>query len=111
MPSPAELRKSGVKVATNKGKEKANPLREALEMFATAGEGGQKKEDEQESAKEVPSPVLVQMGCGLPALSKKLLEKIEAEEYINFTGLPPAMGKGRSTSQAFEGQIVVVHAP
>ena len=53
---------------------------------------------------------LVQMGCGLPALSKKLMEKIEAGEYVDFTELPPAQGKGRSMSQAFDGQVVIVQA-
>ena len=54
------------------------------------------------------SSSLVQMGCGLPALPKKLIEKIEAGEYVDFTELPPVKGKCRS--QAFDGQIVVVQA-
>ena len=53
---------------------------------------------------------LVQLGPGLPALSKKLGGKIEAGEYANFNDLPPAKGKGRLLSQALEGQIVVVQA-
>ncbi len=97
MPSAAELRKSGVKVSC-KGKEKAtDPLREALELFASAG---QEKEG---TEKEEASLPLVQMGCGLPALPRKLLEKIEAGEYIDFIELPPAKGKSKSISQAFDG--------
>ena len=38
------------------------------------------------------------------------MEKVEADEYIDFNELPPAKGKGRSMSQAFDGQIVVVQA-
>ena len=50
------------------------------------------------------------MGCGLPAIPKKLAEKIVAGEYIDFSELPPAKGKGKSAAQSYEGQIVVVQA-
>ncbi len=33
----------------------------------------------------------MQLGVGLPGLPKKLVEKIEAEEFIDFGELPPAM--------------------
>ena len=33
-----------------------------------------------------------------------------ANQYIDFNELPPAKGKGRSVSQAFEGQVIVVQA-
>ena len=36
---------------------------------------------------------MVMLGIGLPALPKKLVDKIEAGEYIDFTELPPARGK------------------
>ncbi len=38
------------------------------------------------------------------------MEKIEAEEFIDFGELPPAKGKGRPLGQAFKGQVVVVQA-
>ncbi len=106
MPSLANLNQSGVQVG--KGKGKANPVAEAVEILARAGAEGE--------AGDTPTmltdtnPSLVQMGCGLPALPRKLLEKIEADEYVDFGELPPAKGKGRSMTQAFDGQIVVVQA-
>lgn len=110
MPAPADLSRSGVKVADGKGKQRANPVVEAMEKFARAGGGEGEKEDQHGNPKADASPSLIQMGCGLPALSKKLLEKVETDEYVDFTELPPAKGKGRSMSQAFDGQIVVVQA-
>ena len=38
------------------------------------------------------------------------MDKIEADEYIDFGDLPPAKGKGRPLGKAFEGQVVVVQA-
>ena len=38
------------------------------------------------------------------------MDRILANEYVDFNELPPAKGKGRSVSQAFEGQLVVVQA-
>ena len=57
-----------------------------------------------------PTQRLVPTGGGLCVLSKKLLEKIQAEEYVDFNELPPAKGKGRSMAKAWEGQVVVVQA-
>lgn len=53
---------------------------------------------------------LVQLGPGLSALPRRLVAKIEADEYIDFNELPPARGKGRSVSQPVDGQVVVVQA-
>ena len=58
---------------------------------------------------QIPAP-LVTMGTGLPALPKKLVAKILANEYIDFAELPPARGKTRPASQALEGQVIVVQA-
>ena len=45
------------------------------------------------SAAAKPSTsTMVMLGIGLPALPKKLVDKIEAGEYIDFTELPPARG-------------------
>ena len=97
MPTPAELSASGIKTGPSggKGKEKASPLLEAMEKFRKAGvEGGEEADLSALSGADTTS--LVQLGCGLAALSKKLLEKIEAGEYVDFSELPPAKGKGRS---------------
>ena len=58
---------------------------------------------------QMPTP-LVTMGTGLPALPKKLVAKILANEYIDFAELPLARGKTRPASQALEGQVIVVQA-
>ena len=47
--------------------------------------------------------------CGLPAISKKLLQRIEAD--VDFSELPPAKGKGKTAAQSFEGQIVAGSRP
>lgn len=92
MPTAKELSKSGVRVAS-KGKEKASPLLEALNRVAKAG--GAEGEAPDFLPMETDSTLpLVQMGCGLAALPKKIIEKIEADEYVDFSDLPPAKGKG-----------------
>lgn len=50
------------------------------------------------------------VGPGLPSLPKRLMEKIRANEYVEFSELPPAKGKSRTLSQAMEGQVLVVQA-
>ena len=47
---------------------------------------------------------------GLPALPEKLVDKIEAGEYIDFTELLPVRGKSQSILPAVEGQVLVVQA-
>jgi len=53
---------------------------------------------------------LVSIGPGLPALPKRLVERICAEEYLDFGELPPAKGRSRPLPQAGDGQVVVVQA-
>jgi len=53
---------------------------------------------------------MVTTGKGLAALPKKLVSKILANEYIDFTELPPAKGKARNVPQSLEGQVLVVQA-
>lgn len=64
---------------------------------------------EAEAGSSVPQP-LVSLGSGLPAITKKLLTKILANEYVDFAELPPAKGKGRPMPQSLEGQVIVVQA-
>ena len=47
---------------------------------------------------------LVPMGPGLPALPKKLVDRVQANEYIDFLELPPAKGKVRTLNQSLEGK-------
>ena len=53
---------------------------------------------------------LVSAGAGLPALPKKMVERILANDYIDFSELPPAKGKVRSLPSGLEGQVVLVQA-
>ena len=52
----------------------------------------------------------INVGAGLPALPKKLVERIRANEYIDFADLPPAKGKSRPLLQSLEGHVIVVQA-
>ena len=61
------------------------------------------------SSPQPPAP-LVTIGTGLPALPKKLIARVLANEYIDFSELPPAKGKGRPMPHSLEGQVVVVQA-
>ena len=40
----------------------------------------------------------------------KMVKKMESGQYREFVDLPLANGKARTPSQAFKGQMVVVHA-
>jgi hypothetical protein len=57
-----------------------------------------------------PSIPLMTVGVGLPALPKKLVAKILANQYVDFAELPPAKGKSRPLPQGLEGQVIVVQA-
>ena len=62
---------------------------------------------EQES---VTSRQRINVGAGLPALPKKLVEQIRVNEYIDFADLPPAKGQNRPLLQSLEGHVIVVQA-
>ena len=47
---------------------------------------------------------------GATCFTKKLVEQIRANEYIDFADLPPAKGKSRPLPQSLEGHIIVVQA-
>ena len=53
---------------------------------------------------------LVPTGPGLPALLKKLVARIWANEYVDFSEFPPAKGKVRALSHSLEGQVILVQA-
>ena len=55
-------------------------------------------------------PKLIPTGAGLPALPKKLIERMVSGQYIDFSELPPAKGRTRSMPTSEEGHIVVVRA-
>ena len=64
---------------------------------------------EMESSVDTAQPMIC-LGSGLPALSKKMVAKRLASEYVDFSELPPAKGKGRAMPQSLEGQVIVVQA-
>ncbi len=53
---------------------------------------------------------MVRVGTGLPPIPKRLVDKIQADEYVDFSELPPAKGKSRVAPIQGDGQIVVVQA-
>lgn len=53
---------------------------------------------------------LITVGTGLSSLSKKLVDKIKSNEYVDFAELPPAKGKSKPLPNILEGQIVIVQA-
>ena len=67
-----------------------------------------------EKTKEEPEPntthpqAMVATGMGLAALPKKWVEKIKANEYVDFTELPPAKEKSCLVPQSLEGQVDLV---
>ena len=57
-----------------------------------------------------PALATIATGEGLPALSKKLVERIQAGEFVDFAEMPPAKGKIKGTPSSLEGQILVIQA-
>ncbi len=54
---------------------------------------------------------MVCVGTGLPPIPKRLVDKIQADEYVDFTDLPlPAKDKSKVSPIQGDGQIVVVQA-
>ena len=45
---------------------------------------------------------------GLSSLPKKIVDRIKANDYVDFAELPPAKGKGKLVTQPGEGQIIVL---
>ncbi len=53
---------------------------------------------------------MVYVGMGLPPIPRRIVEKIQNNEFVDFTELPPAKGKSRVSPPQGDGQIVVVQA-
>ncbi len=68
------------------------------------------RDDRDSLASGEACPTLIPTGPELPVLPKKLMDKIVANQYVNFNELPPVKGKGRSVNQAFDSQVVIVQA-
>ncbi len=52
----------------------------------------------------------VTLGPGLPPISRRLVDKIQALEYVDLAELPPARGRSRPSHQLSDDRIVVVQA-
>ena len=57
---------------------------------------------------QLSSPSLISSGEGLPALSHQLVEKIKAGEYVDFSELPPAKGKGRTSANDWDARMLLL---
>ena len=90
VPSAQELEQSGIN--TFDGEEGDTPTQNTSRALGEALEKAKVKEKEKEGTIQQWHS----MGSGLAALPKKLVERIRANEYIDFTELPPAKGKARS---------------
>ena len=53
---------------------------------------------------------LITVGARLAALPKKLVEKIQPNEYTDFNDLPPAKRRSKVLSQLLEGQVILVQS-
>ena len=82
-------------------------------LARTLADGDDPLSDTQEDAGSEPAKAshqLMPTGPGLPALPKKVVERIHAGEYIDFSELPPAKGKVRPLHQGLDGQVILVQA-
>ena len=103
-PCAADLLDAGVQSFDSEdGKDKEDPVGQIDSLLSKLDN------DEGGSNSRPPAP-LVTVGTRLPALSKKLIARVLANEYIDFAELPPAKGKGRPMPPSLEGQIIVVQA-
>ncbi len=67
-------------------------------------------EHKSSSTPETTAKPLVSVGPGLPAISRRIWERIRANEFVDFMELPPARGKAKPLSQDLDGHILVVQA-
>ena len=103
IPDASSLRESGIQVH---GSEREETAAEKIAGMLSCFEKGK----EELEPNTVHPQAMVSTGMGLAALPRKLVEKIKANEYIDFTELPPAKGKSRPIPQSLEGQVLVVQA-
>ena len=63
------------------------------------------RENATKTAVTVRASSLVPTGQGLPALPKKLVDRILSNEYIDFSELPPAKGKCGLYTRAWKTKL------
>ena len=87
-------------------------LAKISEADKTAGTVNEAAEGDKLIKAEVASssaPIVV-VAPGIPALPKKVAQKILSGEYVDFTELPPAKGRAKPTSLDWEGQVLLVQS-
>ena len=52
----------------------------------------------------------ITMGPGLPALPKKLVDRILSDQYVDFADFPSAKGRTHPMPVVDEGHIIVIRA-
>ena len=87
----------------NKSSEAASLASEAVANILSQLSGGS-------TVTKPPAAKLVPTVPGLPALPTKLVERIVAGQYVDFTELPPAKGRTRILPSSEEGHIVLIRA-
>ena len=92
---------AGVQSFSSKGDDKGQPSDPASQIDSLMS----KLESSEGSSSSQPPAPLVTTGTGLP---KKLIARVLANEYIDFSELPLVKGKGRPMPQSLEGQVIVV---
>lgn len=76
-------------------------VRQALELAMGSS-------DEAHSSHQSQPRTMISINSTLPALSTKLLQRIWADEYIDFAELPPAKAKPRTVQHYMEGPVLLV---
>ncbi len=104
LPSSSELASGGVRELDAEEEEIGSASREpssgmVLRPGPTGAEGGGKARSPMDNLR-----------AGLPPISKRLVERIQSNESIDFAELPSAKGKSWPNSQLGDNQIVVVQA-
>lgn len=105
LPNAEELRSAGIQQFGSSGVGAEGPTETDCSLSLIRAPDAADAEGSMEAAQP-----MICLGSGLPALSKKLVAKILANEYIDFSELPPAKGKSRTMPQSLEGQVIVVQA-
>jgi len=107
LPSARDLQDAGVQsFGSEEDKEKGPPNVTASQIESLLS----KIDNDEGGSNSQPPLPLVSVGTGLPALPRKLIARVLANEYVDFAELPPAKGKGKPLPQSLEGQIIVVQA-
>ena len=103
-----DLAASGIGEMAGDGKDSGDIESESSDRAAIMGNPGGQSAADTRSAHTLAAMPMICVVPGLPPLPKKTVKRIRTAQYIEFTELPPAKGKGRSLAQPTEGQIIVL---